>query len=758
MKTARLCLLVVVVAAGCTELSRTAEQMIVPAGPPRALTLEDYYRVQSVGSPRISPDGRWVVYTVSTRVEDDNSSTTETWLAPTDGSAEPARVRHQGRDVTQPRWSDDGKLRFTVTRGDRTSTRERDVDRPLSGSWGVGDDPDGVVSPDGAWIGWLEEVPYRDEPEPAKTDFERRHEERFEGVSFDWMYFQRDGARFPVPDPRKLPAEEIVVRLFNGGADNGDNGDTDPNDKQLTFLDLRPSNLVWHPDGQMLAFIADAEHRDERSYGRPDLWVVDLDGQATRLTNDGYTYSSLSISPDGRYLSYVRGYGTDMVIEQRLAHGGARDLFIWPLQAAGAASAIHPEIEADTIGIGSGVVAGEPINLTDNWHLMPGQPRWSPDGSFIYFTAGIGGATHLFRVPVAETVPRAGGAPAPGDSLVEQVTTGERRLGGISFDRDFRTMAYTVGRMEGPSEVYVAHIDGSGERRISHVHDRISQEIAFSSAERLQFPSADGTMIEGWLLYPYGYDADSGGSASQARYPLIVHSHGGPHSASGYGFNFKHQYFAANGYFVLQTNFRSSTGYGEAFKWATWGAWGDLDGQDVMAGVDHVIESFPVDRNRVATIGHSYGGFMSNWLITRYPDRFAAAAVGAGISNWVSDYGTADIARTKETEFYGPPWDEAARERLLRQSPLTYAGDVRTPTLFVHGEVDQRVPYEEAEQMYFAIKKQGVPAKMVIYAGQSHGIRGHWNNVHRMMTELDWFDRWLKSDKERAQAPALVEA
>ncbi len=195
---------------------------------------------------------------------------------------------------------------------------------------------------------------------------------------------------------------------------------------------------------------------------------------------------------------------------------------------------------------------------------------------------------------------------------------------------------------------------------------------------------------------------------------------------------------------MLQTNFRSSTGYGDDFLWATWGAWGDKDGEDVIAGIDYVIASYPVDAHRVGHIGHSYGGFMSNWLITQYPDRFAAAITGAGITNWLSDYGTADIARTKETEFYGHPWDERARAVMIRQSPLTYAGRVRTPTLFIHGEVDQRVPYEEGEQMYTALKKNGVPAEMIQYAGQPHGIRGNWNNVHRMLHELHWFERWLK--------------
>jgi dipeptidyl aminopeptidase/acylaminoacyl peptidase len=162
-----------------------------------------------------------------------------------------------------------------------------------------------------------------------------------------------------------------------------------------------------------------------------------------------------------------------------------------------------------------------------------------------------------------------------------------------------------------------------------------------------------------------------------------------------------------------------------------------------MAGIDHVLSRFPIDRNRVGTTGHSYGGFMTNWLITQYPDRFAAAITGAGISNWVSDYGTADIARTKETEFFGYPWEENVRSIMIKQSPLTYAGRVRTPTLFVHGEVDQRVPYEEAEQMYTALKKNGVPARMIVYAGMPHGIRGHWNNIHRMLNELKWWNQYL---------------
>ena len=509
------------------------------------------------------------------------------------------------------------------------------------------------------------------------------------------MLFQRDGQPFPAPDPTARAAQVITLR--DAGAASGGTR-VDP----AAGLPLRPTALTWHPNSQMVAFTADPHWRDETKYARTDLFTLSIpDGKVSRLTDDGYVYGDVTFSPDGRFMSYSRTFGTDMIIDQKLNHGGSDDLFVRP--SAG----------------------GDPINLTATWPLEPGPATWSPDSRFIYFSAAIGGEQHLFRVSV----------PA---GRVEQVTKGARRIGSISYDKAMTTIAYTAAIHEAPPDVYVANIDGTNERRLSHAHQAFTDEVALSRADRLTWKSKDGTAIEGWLMYPHGYDRARG------PYPMIVVSHGGPHAATGYSFDFKKQFFAANGYFVFDTNFRSSTGYGDDFKWATWGAWGNKDGEDVMWGIDHVIANYPVDPKRVGHTGHSYGGFMTNWLITQYPDRLAAAVTGAGITNWVSDYGTADIFRTKETEFFGPPWDRAALERMMEQSPLTHAGRVRTPTLFVHGEVDQRVPYEEGEQMYFALKRRGVPAKMIMYADQPHGIAGHWNNVHRMINELAWWKQYLR--------------
>ena len=663
----------------------------------RALTVEDYYHVQTVGNPQISPDGRWVAFSVSARVEQDNSSRTEIHLAPTDGSVSPHRVLHYGRDVGDFSWSADSRLQYGADRQQWTvdPATASAVPEPITLL------PDGAVpSADRKWIALARD---KAQPRPAPahaTDFERRHEERFKGKTFDWKDFQRDGQPFPAPNLRARPAAELVIQPASGGEA-----------QVLVATDIRPTNIAWHPNGLLLAFTADPDWRNELTYESPDLWIATTDAKVTRLTDDGYVYGDVGFSPDGAWMSYARSFGTDTIIEQKLNHGGPRDLFVRRVGGA------------DT------------LNLTANWDLEPGDTQWSPDGRYLYFTAATGGEIHLFRVAAAT------------NATVEQVTKGERRLNGLTIDRAFKTIAYTLGTHAAPNDVFTASIDGSGERRISNIHARLMAEIGFTPTEKLRWASRDGTMIEGWLTMPHGYDRAKG------PYPLIVNSHGGPHAAVGYAFDFKKQFFAANGYFVLDTNFRSSTGYGDAFKWATWGAWGNKDGEDVVSGIDHVLQSYPIDARRVGHIGHSYGGFMTNWLITQYPDRFAAAVAGAGISNWISDYGTADIYRTKETEFFGTPWETEARNRMIAQSPITHAGRVKTPTLFVHGEVDQRVPYEEGEQMYFALKRRGVPAKMIQYADQPHGISGHWNNVHRMINELKWFRQYLRSPATTTTSP-----
>ena len=643
-------------------------------------------------------------------MEDSNGSASEVWLVPADGSLGARRASAAGANASGPAWMDGGRLRYSVgstamvidpAAPDRIdSTSAAAIIAGGRGGGGRGGRGGGgpLPSPDGKWIATVRDTPPPKHEKVYASEFERRHEERFKGVQFDWMEFHRDAAPFPLPnakDPEVNPPQEIFVEAANGGGTN----------RQLTRLAVRPSGTQWSPDGSTLLFTADSQYRMEHSYGRSEVFTVSTDGNVHRLTpNPDYGYTNARWSPDGRWILASKQMTTNAIIAKKLDHGGAIDLVLIP--AGG----------------------GPEKNLTADWDYIPAAPMWSIDGKLIYFTAGVGGTTHLFRV-------------SPNGGAVEQVTKGERRLGDFSFDTSLSKLAFTVGMYEAPSEISIANIDGSGEKQLTHVHDDFTREVALSRTERLQYQSLDGTPVEGWLMYPYKYSPTGG------PYPLIVSNHGGPHAANEYGFNFKNQYFAANGYFVLEVNFRSSTGYGEKFLWGTWGAWGTKDGQDVMAGVDLAISKYPIDRRHVATIGHSYGGFMTNWLITQYPDRFAAAASGAGIVNWTSDFGNSDIPRTKETEFFGSPWEQKAREIMIRQSPLTYANRAKAATLFINGEVDQRVPYSENQQFYVALKKNGVPAKMIQYAGMPHGISGNWNIVHRMINERRWLDTYVKGMK-----------
>jgi dipeptidyl aminopeptidase/acylaminoacyl peptidase len=470
--------------------------------------------------------------------------------------------------------------------------------------------------------------------------------------------------------------------------------------RQITHLGVNVQDATWRPDSRSLVVVANAHQRDEYTYERADLWIVDLDGSIRRLTDDGFNHTAPAWSPDGRWLVFRRQMGLSAVIASGQRHGAPVDLFRMP-------------------------AAGGPLeNLTADWDLIPGRPEVSPDGRYVYFDAEVSGAEHLFRVPLA-------GGP------VAQVTRGRRSLSGFTVARDFRRMAYVASDPTHPAEAYAAGLDGSDERRISRLNDGLLTLVSLRPAERVSYQSQDGTDMEGWVVLP---DSAGGGQ----RVPLILAIHGGPHGAYGYDFSFQFQLWAAHGYAVLYTNPRGSTGYGEKFLWATWGGWGLKDSEDVLAGVDHVVARYPVDPERLAVTGYSYGGFLTNWLITR-TKRFAAAASGAGIANWVSDYGTADIPRTKESEFFGPPWEERSGRLLVELSPVMHAAAVATPTLFVHGESDLRVPIEQAEQMYVALKKRRVPAMFVRYPDMYHGNWTPWNTVHRYYQELKWWERWLSA-------------
>jgi len=678
----------------------------------RQLELPDFYRFEAVSSPAISPDGRFVAYVRTSIIEKDNRRQGDVWIVSTDASAAPRKVSFDFNTNSSPRWSPDGKLLFFLARpfgrtaGSGTDTyyflpMDKPDARPINIP-GVAGEP--IFSPDNQWIAFTKVS--RSKPKTQKqysSDFERLVNERFRGRIYDWMDYRFDqrGYLSDPRDPAATPPEELYIIPRTGGTA-----------KQITHFGVDVRNVVWRPDSQALVFVANSHQRDEYTYERSDLWTVTLDGQIKRLTDDGYNHSAPAWSPDGKYIAFRREESLNMIIAAKQNHGAAIDVYRMP--ASG----------------------GQMDNLTAEWDLLPGEPTWSKDGRYVYFSGGVGGDTQLFRSAV-------------NNGTVEQVTQGERNFGGFSITSSFDKMAYTAGDSSHPSEVYCSSTDGKNEVKLSAANDALISEIAFNPAQRIHYASKDGTMIEGWVILPAGYDAKKG------SYPLILSMHGGPHAAYSDSLDFQFQLWAANGYVVLYANPRGSTGYGEKFLWGTWGDWGVPDFDDVMGGVDYVIKHYSIDQKRMGVTGYSYGGFLTNWAIT-HTTRFSAAITGAGISNWLSDYGTADIPRTKESEFYGPPWETKSGDLLKQHSPITYISNVTTPTMFVHGEYDMRVPIEQGEQMYTALKKRHVPAKFIRYPESYHGGWTPWNTIHRYYQELNWWNQYLSATTQTGPASGVT--
>ena len=328
----------------------------------------------------------------------------------------------------------------------------------------------------------------------------------------------------------------------------------------------------WRPDSRALVFTSNMFERDEYVYERADIFTVELEGAVRRVTDDGFDHGAAIWAADGSIVA-VREQSLNQILAARQAFGSPTDLYRFP--AGG----------------------GTPVNLTASWDYIPGTPRIAPEGRVLQFTAGVAGSTHLFRVPLT------GGA-------VEQVTRGNRRLADASIAWDVQRVAYVAGDATQPAEVHVAALDGSGERRLSQFNDALLAAIRPRPAEPVRFTSKDGAAVEGWVILPASADPS-------ARVPLILAIHGGPHGAYGNDFSVQFQVWAANGYAVLYTNPRGSTEYGEKHLWDTWGGWGGRDYEDVMAGVDYVVARYPVDPKRLGVTGYSYGGFLTNWVITQ---------------------------------------------------------------------------------------------------------------------------------------------
>jgi dipeptidyl aminopeptidase/acylaminoacyl peptidase len=491
--------------------------------------------------------------------------------------------------------------------------------------------------------------------------------------------------------------QPFVITRLQFKEDAGEGYLTGDDARHLHVLDLASGTLTqvtsgpyteedpaWSPDGRRIVFVSNREKDPDESY-KTDLWIVAAEGgEPERLTNDDRVKSSPAFSRDGRLIAFLTAedgvYGAPQVAVIPAAGGEAR------------------------------ILTGE----FDRW--VDGL-EFSDDGKWIYFLYENLGGTRIARV-------------SPAGGRIEPVIDGDDLLGSADFAKDGAVVAELRSGNRG-AELYAFR--GKRRTRLTHVNDAFFAEVAVGAKESVTFRSPDGTEVQAFVTKPPDF-------VEGRRYPAILHIHGGPVGQFGWGFTFKAQYFASRGYVVIEPNPRGSTGRGQDFVSAIYKTWGITDYPDLIAAVDHVVAQGYVDPERLAVTGYSYGGYMTNTVITR-TDRFKAAASGAGHSLIAANYGH-DIYQKWYNWELGFPWEN--REAYDRLSPLLKAGEVATPTLFLGGREDWNVPLLNAELFYQALRKRGVPTELVAYPGMHHG---GWDTAFErdyLERVLAWFDKYVK--------------
>jgi len=678
----------------------------------RGILPQDYYEITNVSGVQISPRGDLIAFVVTTVVEEENMRHREIWLQEIERGhpvGDPFRLTDPTAESSSPQWSPDGSvLQFSSRRGDdRNSIWFVRMTAPPAAPYHIaGVDATPRWSPDGQLIA-LTKAPRDDGESTGERD--RRegwisadaisntlNEKRFDGRVITSMGYKRDGTLTLLPDPSVRDKSQLFVVSASGG---------EP--RQITEAPFNVRGPVWSADGRTIFFGGNPEEDNE--YNRDntnEIYAVSIEGGQPRvLTTNPGSESDYAVSPDGR--SMVYSFSAD--------RGSQSEIMIVDLAA-------------------DGRFTSEPRMLTGGFDLDPRGLSWTSDGRAIRFSAAMGGNTHVFEVPAR-------------GSEVEQVTMGDRRVSSVSMSEDGRFMAYTATDAVTPAEVFVARSDGSDEIKLTSFNDEWLATVIRMPAERLTWNVADGTEIEGWVIKPVGYEAGR-------KYPMILKIHGGPYSAYGNTFFQTFHVLSNTGFFVLYTNPRGSTGYGHAYQWATRGAWGEVDREDYLAGVEAAIAKYPdIDPERIGVSGGSYGGFMSNWLSST-TDRFSAVVTSRSIANWESWYGDSDAQGLTDWAFYGPPWEQ--RELYRRLSPISYVESVTAPTLIIHSENDYRTPIGDAEQWFMALKKRGVPVEMVRYPRSSHGLSRTgepWLLVDRLERMRSWFKHWLIDQPQRPASP-----
>jgi dipeptidyl aminopeptidase/acylaminoacyl peptidase len=658
--------------------------------PKHAITFSDLIRMHRVGEAQVSPDGKWVAYTVSTPDLDANRNASNIWIVPA-GGGESLQLTQSGHD-SSPVWSPDGKtIAFLSSRSGESQVYLLSMDggeaRPLT-HLSTGAD---IVkwSPDGKMIAFTSGVypDCKDDACNSARDSEKEKDKVKAHVAEHLLYRHwthwNEGKR-----------SHLFVALADGSGTPRDltagaNYDVPPDERG------GPADLNFSPDSREICFTAVTDPVEAISTNG-DLFLVPVAGGETkRITKQPGFDGEPTYSPDGKYIAYH--------------------------------AQLTPEYESDRWRVMLfDRASGKIENLTEGFDRSAGELAWSADSKVIYFTA-----EDETLQPIYTMAPRAGAEPK---KLIANTYNS-----GISLSGDGRTLVFERTSLTKPAEIFAAASDGTGVRQLTHQNDSILASLKMNEPETVWFEGAGGTRVQAMMIRPPDFDAAK-------KYPLLVLLHGGPQTmwSNAWGYRWNAQVFSAPGYVTLMINRRGSTGYGQKFTDEITNDWGGKPYLDVMDGVDFVLKKYPfTDGSRMAAAGGSYGGYLANWIAT-HTGRFKAIISHAGIFDKNSMYATEELW-FEEHDMQGTPWTNP--DSYHKWAPMTYAaelGKFKTPTLVIDGERDYRVPYTQSLEFFNTLQRQDVPSKLIIFPDEGHWVLKPQNSRFWYKTFLDWLATYLK--------------